>query len=158
MIHDSLNNWQLYFNAPHWKRAFEFLMTLDATSVESDRIDLAGDDMYAAIMTYQTCEPPDSVLEAHDTYIDLQLSLNNSEAIDWYPRSSLRIKQEYDPVRDRALYHRPGPPPARVCNYPGFFTVLFPQDAHMPKMITGAGPELVKKVVVKMNVRLIQVP
>ncbi len=107
--------------------------------------------MYAVIMTYDTCAPQDALLETHDRCIDIQVSLKNSEAIDWYPRSSLRIQNEYDPDRDRTLYRRPGVAPARVCNCPGFFTVLFPQDAHMPKLMTGSRPEQVKKVVVKVN-------
>ena len=158
MIHDALSNWHIYFHAAPWEKVFKFLNSLAPDSRDSERIDLADNTMYAAIMTYQTCHPKDSKLEAHDTYIDIQMSLTNSEAIDWYPRDSLRIKTPYDPERDRILYHLPGPSPGRIGNYPGFFTVLFPHDAHMPKLMTGSTPERVKKAVVKLKVGALKGP
>ena len=158
MIHDSLSNWQTYFHSNPWKCAFEFIISLNSESKDCSRIELAGKDIYAAIMTYPTCEPLDSVLETHDKYIDIQASLKNSEAIDWHPRNNLSIKNEYDLVRDRTLYHHNDPASAKISNFPGFFTVLFPQDAHMPKLMTGSKPELVKKVVVKLNIQALKIP
>jgi biofilm protein TabA len=152
MIHDSLSNWNIYFHASPWKQVYEFLSSLTPDSPVSSRIDLAGDEMYAAIMTYETCLPRDSKIETHDQHIDIQMSLINSEAIDWYPRNSLSIQSPYDPGKDRTLYDCPGQAPGRVGNFPGYFTVLFPDDAHMPKLITGSTPEMVKKVVVKLNI------
>lgn len=151
MIHDALQNWQTYFQGKLWKKAFEFLHILTPETPDNKRIELAGADMYAAVMTYNTCDPSASVLETHDKYIDIQMSLQNSEAIDWYLRDTLRIHTAYDPAKDRTLYHRVEPAPARVNNFPDFFTVLFPHDAHMPKLITGNAPEQVKKVVIKLN-------
>ena len=152
MIHDALSNWHIYFHANPWKQAFEFLSSLTPDSPVSNRIDLEGEDMYGAIMAYQTCFPQDAELEAHDKYIDIQVSLSNSEAIEWFPRNGLSVITPYDSDRDRILYHRPGQSPGRVCNFPGFFTVLFPDDAHMPKLITASKPEIVKKAVVKLNI------
>lgn len=155
MIHDKISNWLLYFNSAPWRCAFEFLGSLSTASEDSPRIALQGDDMYAAIMLYQTCLPEESVLETHDEYIDIQMSLVNSEAIDWFPRQTLEIKVPYSTERDRNLYHRPVIAPARVSNYPAFFTVLQPDDAHMPKLMTADNSELVKKVVVKVHKKLI---
>jgi YhcH/YjgK/YiaL family protein len=106
-------------------------------------------------MTYQTCLPEESVLETHDKYIDIQMSLMNSEAIDWFPRHVLEVRVPYDPDLDRTFYHRPEMAPVRINNFPGFFTVLHPDDAHMPKLMTAGKPELVKKVVVKVRKKLV---
>jgi YhcH/YjgK/YiaL family protein len=122
---------------------------------ECERINLQEDDIFAVIMSYQTCGPEEAMLETHDAYIDIQVSLVNSEAIDWFPRHTLEVKSTYDPIQDRTLYHRPGSAPLRVNNFPGFFTVLFPDDAHMPKQIVAGESELVKKVVVKVRKNLI---
>ena len=156
MIYDTLENWNFYFNTGLWEKAFEFLLSLKSDADENTYIELDGENMYAAIMTYNTCEPQDSVLESHDIYIDIQASLKNSEAIDCYRRSNLRVKHEYDTQKDRTLYHRPGSALARVNNYPGFFTVLFPHDAHMPKLMTGSEPAPVKKVVVKLSIKALR--
>jgi len=151
MIHDTLKNWSLYYASGPWRCAFEFLASLSAASEESGRISLQGDDIYAIIMSYQTGLPDESVLETHDEYIDIQMSLVNSEAIDWFPRQALEVKVAYDHDQDRTFYHRPDLFPVRINNFPGYFTVLYPDDAHMPRMMTAKSPEMVKKVVVKMR-------
>jgi YhcH/YjgK/YiaL family protein len=155
MIHDSLSNWTLYFNSDPWQRAFEYLCGLSSKSDDSARVSLQGDDIYAMIMSYQTCRPGESVLETHDEYVDIQMSLMNSEAIHWFPRQVLQVKEPYNPELDRTFYHRPDTAPVRICNFPGFFTLLHPDDAHMPKLMTADAPELVKKVVVKVRRKLI---
>lgn len=156
MIHDVLKNWPLYFNAPPWRDVFAYLSSLDAETPEYARFDLQGDDIYASVMSYATCGPQEAKLEAHDVYVDIQMSLVGGEGIDWFPRHVLEVKTPYDPVRDRTLYHRPGTAPARVDNLPGAITVLFPGDAHMPKQIIGDKTGTVKKVVVKLRRALIQ--
>lgn len=155
MIHDTFDNWPLYFNSDPWRSAFEFLYTLSAESADCARISLQGDDIYAAIMSYLTCQPDESVLETHDEYIDIQMSIANSEAIDWFPRHALEVKVPYDLALDRTFYHRPDIAPVRINNFPGFFTVLHPNDAHMPKLTTAGKSEMVKKVVVKVRRNLV---
>ena len=155
MIHDTLDNWPLYFNSDPWRRAFEFLASLSPASEECARIPIQGDDIYAAIMSYQSCQPDESVLETHDEYIDIQMSIVNSEAIDWFPRRALEVKVPYDTDLDRTFYHRPDIAPVHIKNFIGSFTVLYSDDAHMPKLMTAGKPELVKKVVVKVRRKLV---
>lgn len=154
MIHATLNNWSLYYNTAPWQCAFEFLASLSAASEDNIRISLQGDDIYAMIMSYQTCSPDESILETHDEYIDIQMSLANSEAIDWFPRHLLTVKEPYDPGLDRTFYHRPDIVPVRINNFPGYFSVFHSDDAHTPKLMTAARPEIVKKVVVKVRKKL----
>ena len=151
MIHDLLENWNFYFSGQHWKCVFEKLSLLSSESRESEYLPIQGDDIYAAVMSYRTCAPREAKLETHDQYIDVQISLVNSEAIDWFPRRILKEEIPYDPERDRTFYHYPGVPPVHINNYPGYFTVLFPKDAHMPKLMTAEKPEMVKKAVIKVR-------
>ncbi|GAB6059457.1 YhcH/YjgK/YiaL family protein [Desulfonatronum parangueonense] len=155
MIHDTLQNWQQYFHTAPWRTAFEFLLGLSATTPDADRINLHMENMYAAVMSYQTCLPDDSVLETHDAHVDIQVSLNHSETIDWYTRDALSVVSPYDAALDRTFYACPGSAPVRIANHPGRFSVFFPNDAHMPKLITDNASQLVKKVVVKLPVRLL---
>lgn len=156
MIHDCIENWPLYFDHPAWRRAFEFLADLSEASKEAQRVSIQGDDIYASIQSYRTAGPEGAVLEAHNRHIDVQMSLVNSEIIDWFPRSCLQSLSPYDLSGDCELFVRPGPSPVRVHNRPGFFTVLFPGDAHMPKQMAGPVPETVKKVVVKLSADLVR--
>jgi len=63
MIHDRLGNWPVYFHTAPWRCVFEYLGSLSEASKESARVSLQGDDIYAIIMSYQTCAPEESVLE-----------------------------------------------------------------------------------------------
>ncbi len=154
MIVDRIENWRRYGTGRAWKTVFSFLENLDADSEADGRVALQGDDIYARIMSYPTRSPEEAVLEAHDQYIDIQLSLVNSERIGWFPRAALTVETPYNPEKDVVFFHKSAVPAARIDNIPGQFTVLFPQDAHMPQLMTGATPETVKKVVVKFRAAL----
>lgn len=154
MIVDRLRNWKTYPYGDAWRFAFDFLrsLTLDA---EEKEYPLQGDDMFARVMSYKTCLPETVVLEAHRKYIDIQAVLVGSEAIEWFSTNGLAIDKQYDDTKDVEFFNRPAPGPARVDVFPGTFVVLFPHDAHMPKLMTGNTPELIKKVVVKIKTGLL---
>lgn len=150
MIVDVFENWNNYYtDSAIWRQAFEYLSTLSADATPGDMVPIIGDQVKARVMCYQTLFPEDAVLEAHDKYVDIQMSLAGAECIDWFPRSLLTVKTPYDAVSDAVFFERPAFAPVRVTNHPGSFTVLFPQDAHAPQLTPGAEPAEVKKVVVK---------
>lgn len=151
MIHDKLENWKIYFNSAPWRLSFEYLESLSPESEECERFHIQGDDIYAAIMSYDTCTVNESVLETHDKYIDIQMTLVNAEAIDLFYREDLKVKTPYDADLDRTFYYRPELAYSRVVNREGLFSVLFSNDAHMPMLTVNDKPEPVKKVVVKVS-------
>jgi beta-galactosidase beta subunit len=40
--------------------------------------------------------------------------------------------------------------------YPGVFAMLWPDDAHMPRLQATGKPELIKKAVMKVNIDLVR--
>lgn len=157
MIHDKLANWQLYFSAEPWKTAFEYLLGLSSETPLAEKVLLNTDGLYASVMSYQTRGPEESVLETHDRHVDIQVTLSGYEAIDWFDREDLQVKAPYDTELDRTFYHRPDTACPRLHNYPGYFTLLFPGDAHMPMLQGEVGSEMVKKVVIKVPIALVLV-
>jgi YhcH/YjgK/YiaL family protein len=151
MIHDELKNWRLYPYGPAWEAAFLFLETLDASSEVRDLVPLQGDGVFARIMAYDTRLPQGATLEAHDRYVDIQMSLDGAERIAWYPRAKLGRKVQVDEEKDFTTFEYPGVATAYCDNYAGVFTVLFPDDAHMAQLQLGDSPQPVKKVVVKVR-------
>ena len=71
-------------------------------------------------------------------------------------RNSLELRVPYDKEKDVALYHRPDVVPARVDVHRGTFVVLYPEDAHMVQQIVGGSIQSIKKVVVKVQLDLLQ--
>jgi biofilm protein TabA len=150
MIVGRIEHWRERLRGAAWTRAFEALERLDANTPEG-KITLGDDGMYLNVMSYATRAPEDAgaVLESHRHMVDIQMTLDGSERIDWFPAESLAIKTPYDAARDAQFYHRPDAAPASVNVAPGTFVVLFPEDAHMPQLATARGNARVKKVVVK---------
>jgi len=152
MIVDRIENWNRYSNSPAWEKAFRFLEELDAGAKEGETLLEPDGDLLARVMSYDTREPKDAVLEAHRRFIDIQMAITNSEAIGWYPTGDLQTKDPYDAEKDVEFFHPPAEEAGRINVHPGTFVVLFPEDAHMPQLMTGSAPENVKKVVIKMKV------
>ncbi len=154
MIVDRIDNWERYSKSPAWKKAFDFLKQLDANSEEVETLLHPDGSLLARVMSYPTRSPKEAVLEAHRKYIDIQMAIENSEAIGWYPVSDLKSKDPYDAGKDVEFFHPPASEIARVNVYPGTFVTLFPEDAHMPQLTTDNDPVVVKKVVIKIALDL----
>lgn len=155
MIANRLDQSHHYFSEEPWQVAFRFLQSLSPDTPEG-RTDLQGDDIFANVMCYQTRATQDAVLETHRNYIDIHVTLDGAERIDWFPREALQIKTPYDNTKDAEFYHRPGKAPIQIANHPGAFLVLFPEDAHMPQLTLGKTPTNVKKVVLKLKTSLVR--
>ena len=162
MITDTLENWSLYFSnakedtAPSpWQFVFDYLAQLPADADEMGMTPLAGDDIKASIARFTTVTPDESVLEAHDTYIDIHVTLAGTETLAWSPRNTLEVKTPYNPDSDAIFFHPPANPAARIENAPGTFTIFFPNDAHMPQLHPATGCNEVKKVVMKLRADLV---
>ena len=157
MIVDAFTNWNFYYpgNAV-WRCAFEYLQSLTPEAEPGEMVPILDDRIKGRVMCYDTVAVENSVLEAHDRYLDIQMSLVNTECIDWFPRATLTVKTPYNPESDVLFFERPVNGAIRIINRPGIFTVLFPRDAHAPQLMHGATPDHVKKVVVKVNLAAVQ--
>jgi len=158
MIAARLADWRHYFNGPTWEAAFNFLEGLPAASPDTaDMLPLPdGSPLRYRIMSYPTRGPEEGIIEAHDQNVDIQLSLDGAEAIDWYERSGLTVSKPYDHENDYLLFEKNGAPTGTVVNSPGYFSVYFPEDAHMAQQKVGGVVENVRKVVIKVPVVLVR--
>ena len=149
MIYDSLKNASIYPLGPAFRKAVEFILSLNADTALG-RHEIDGDNMYANVMEYETVDAAPVKYEVHRKYADLQALITGSEAL--FARSAEGLAEEtpYSSEKDCAFLAAPANRgDVSLWLEPGNFALLFPQDAHMGK---GAGPGGVgklKKVVVK---------
>jgi biofilm protein TabA len=155
MIIDQLKNWRQYHHGDAWECTFEFLLSL-TPDTEEKKYMLRDDRIFARVMSYETKQPEDAVLEAHRKYVDIQAVLVGAEGFECFPADSLGIDKAYDDSKDVEFYKHTEPGPVRIDLSPGTFLTLFPQDAHMPGLILNDSPEVVKKVVVKIDIALLK--
>lgn len=144
MIYDEIKNIDLY-NLD--KTAIDFIKNL-TPDIECKKY-ILNDSVYANVEEYTTKE--NGFFEAHKKYIDIQLLLSGEEIIEYTPLDGLKIKDEYDTNKDIAFYYDGIKPIIKLKMQPGFFSVLYPNDAHKPQLkITN--PQKVKKVVLKIKI------
>lgn len=155
MIHGVLSEWGWHLRGALWERVRAFLSEEAGGAPVGERIPLGDGGMFGLVMQYDTRGPENAVLEAHDAHVDVQMSLDGAEYIDWFPRDALTVTTPYDAEKDVVFFARPERMRVRLHHVPGRFTVLFPNDAHMAQLCGREGPAPVRKVVVKVPVALL---
>lgn len=148
MIADTVRNARLYRGlSPRIALAFDYLRGRDLQGAAVGTFEVDGTQVYAIVQEYDTLAPAQGVWEAHRQFIDLQCVIAGSEQIG-YAHVSRLTPGCYDPARDVLPLTGAGDV---LTLLPGDFMLLFPEDAHMPRIAVGA-PAPVKKVVVKIAV------
>ena len=145
MIIDSLNN-SVGIEGLHplFKRAFDYLKSLDFSLLEEGRKQVEEDDIICIVSTIEGKET--TPLETHREYIDIQLPVSVPETYGWKPLRELAdLSASYDPEKDISFYK--DVPDAYYKVSPGNFAVFFPEDAHAP----GIGNGTIKKIVLKIR-------
>jgi biofilm protein TabA len=151
MILDTLSQWRQYAAlSPHFARAFEFLERVNANTTVG-RHEIAGDDVFAFVQQHLTKPYAERQFEAHRKYIDIQYMVRGRELIYWAPLPRLKdVTMPFDADKDAILWNViPEGVPLQV--RAGEFTILFPEDGHVPSCSWGE-PAEVLKVVVKVKV------
>jgi biofilm protein TabA len=153
MIVNSLDNWQIYFRNTVWETIFVELLALNKNTPAMEK-KIKDDDVILKVFSYETINPesPEAELESHKKYIDIHTTITQSEKIEWYPTSGLKIIKPYDAVEDAACYERPSEAGASLMMRPGIFAMFWPGDAHMPGLQATGKPEIIKKAVMKISI------
>jgi YhcH/YjgK/YiaL family protein len=147
MIFDTIANAPKYFPLhPHFAAAFDWLA--NNPDAHEGKYEIVGAECFVMIQHPTGRGKDDPLLEAHNEYIDIQITLEGVDEIGWKARKDCsRVKQEYSSEDDAALW--PEAPDFYVRLAPGTFVVLYPEDAHGPL----AGDGSMKKAVFKLRVR-----
>ena len=153
MILDSLSRADSYFTADWWRETLAYIRA--ATPALPDGVHpVRGETIVARVHTGQTRTPENAVLESHRTYVDVHVVLQGRETIAVWPADRLRVRTPYNRQQDVVFYERPEDQGTRLDLSPGFFTVFFPQDAHMTQLMDRE-QTTIKKLVMKVAVELI---
>jgi YhcH/YjgK/YiaL family protein len=153
MIVDHIDNWKIYFKNPIWEIVFKELKTLNGNTPVTEK-KLFNDDIILKVFENKTITEtnPAAELETHRKYIDIHSTLFNAERIDWYPASLLKVKIPYAEEEDAEYYERQKPAYASILMDPGIFAAFWPEDAHMPGLVTEEISQMIRKAVFKINI------
>ena len=106
----------------------------------------------AIVSEYTPKECNENGYEAHRDYIDIQYLISGEEKICCLPLEYLKEIKSYNEEIDAAFYKETIIKPQELMMGNGYFTILFPQDGHMPQLCVDK-PVKVKKVVMKIKMR-----
>lgn len=146
MIHDRLENYHLYNLGPTFREAFDFIKSV-TVDTEEKKYQLSG-EMFASIESYPTKTHNRAAFESHQKYIDIQFTIKGAEKIGYASIKDLKVNKPYNEKADIIFYESPELFLSEVTNFEGYFTILYPEDAHMPGLLVD-GFDHVKKGVVK---------
>lgn len=154
MITGVLNNWRNQFfvkSNPIWGEVFQWLQA-NMNLLKIGYYELPFGGCFVQVMSYDLKKRDEIKFESHINHVDLQVTLENAEGIEWHPSSNLVKNGEYDKKNDFQFYHTPDETFGWIENRVGLYTILFPDDAHQPQRIVDNFTS-VKKLVVKIPVK-----
>lgn len=150
MIYDKLNN------IAHYKGIspdiYEGLLFLNAATKDLENgVYFINSRVKAIVSEYTTKEVNEYGYEAHRENVDIQYLIAGEEKIVCLPLEYLKESQSYNEENDTALYEEVNIKPLELLIGNGYFSILYPQDGHMPQLSVHE-PSFVKKVVVKVKI------
>jgi YhcH/YjgK/YiaL family protein len=148
MIIDSILGLERYRKMNEgFEKAFKFLRSGDITQLEIGRYDIDGDNIYAVVSENYMKSIENSKLEAHDSYIDIQIPVSTHETFGWRDRALCNTGEDkYDDEKDVAFFE--DEPEVFFIVNPLQTVIFFPNDAHAP--LIGKGK--IKKIVIKIKI------
>lgn len=130
------------------RKGLEFLQQSAGKELADGRIEIDGSAVYALVQSYDSIPTDAAKYEAHRKYIDIQYIVSGSEMIGWTQINKLAVTVPYSESKDIWFGSVPASETTPVLLSAGQLAILFPDDAHAPK-IAPASPAPVKKIVVK---------
>jgi len=133
MIIDKLQRAEkYYFMNPYFQQAFDFVINNNLNEMLPGKYEIDGDNSFLIIADDKPNPEFKQKLEAHQTYIDVQMVIDGSLKLTWKSiEECTEIINEYNPEIDAAFFVDNSD--FEVVINPGTFVILFPEDAHYPQ-------------------------
>jgi len=136
---------------PSLRKAFDFLRGRDLHGLPDGRTDIDGDRVFALVQRYVTVGTDAPKFEYHRKYIDVQFIASGDEIIGWATSERMKITGPYDEKKDICFGTVEPERWTPVNLKAGELMVLWPEDAHAPKLAAGK-PSSIMKIVIKVAV------
>lgn len=152
--HDNLKHYAGIFRGVDPQPLFEWLKNCRDVA-PGQKIDFAGDRLFAKTMRLDTGSREDFKWETHREYIDLQFIVGGGEVIEWAPAAKLVPDGAYDAKTDLQFYTS-AESDVLLPMTDGLFVFLFPADGHKPLVSNGADRH-VHKIIAKIHRSLLAI-
>lgn len=130
-----------------FKKAFDFLRSTGFDKLPDGNMEIDGDRVFAIVQRYETVAADTPKFEYHQKHIDVQYIASGEEVIGWAPADRMAISAPYDADKDVCFGTVPKEKITPVYLQAGQLAVLYPEDAHAPKLAAGAKSNVLKVVI-----------
>lgn len=146
MVYDNIKNIELYRGLSEDIYAgLKFLSSVDSSI--GNGVHMISENVKAIVSEYETKPVNPNGFEAHREYLDIQYLISGNEIIKCKPIEGLCVTKEYDAENDYLLLSDKVNNTLDCLLGDGYFTLLYPDDAHEPQLCVG-NPMKVKKIVI----------
>lgn len=155
MLYGNINNEGFEYLHPVLRKSIEFLKGKDFVSIEPQKIEIDGDNIFVSVMDSKSDYIENRIVEAHDKYIDIQFSPKGREIIGYSDRvDSLEVTENNLDTKDIVKFKN-AVNEKFIRLEEGSYAIFFPSDVHRPACCIDE-PEDIRKVVVKVKYELLK--
>jgi YhcH/YjgK/YiaL family protein len=145
MILDHINNCECYLPLhPHFKLGFDFIRSFNINNFKEGKNEILGNEVFALVFDLKNFEP-NSKLEAHNNYIDIQFVLSGVEKMGWKNRLDCNIPEDNFNTEKDVQFFQDQPSHFFIVQQ-NHFALFYPNDAHAPLLDNNALFKIVIKV------------
>ena len=146
MILDSLKNGQKYASVhPRFKKAFDYLQSVDLAALPTGKIELEGTDLVVNVVDITGKTEAAAKMETHNNFIDIQIPIGAVETMGWIAGSNMQeVTDAYNADKDVTFYADKATVFVNVQPYE--FVIFFPEDGHQPCISEGTYRKIIVKV------------
>ncbi len=127
--------------------ALRFLQETDFSTHADGRIALDGERVFAIVQQYDTVAVDPPIFERHKRYLDIQYLAAGEEIIGWAPVDRMQPTGPFDAAKDIQFGAVEAGRWTGLRLAAGDLAVLWPEDAHAPRLAAGAASPVLKVVV-----------
>ncbi|HSO78466.1 MAG TPA: YhcH/YjgK/YiaL family protein [Bacteroidales bacterium] len=142
-------NRQYLLHPERWDRAFSFLRDTDLETLEKGRYEIEGSDLFASVDEYVTKDEPDTRLEAHSKFADIQYIISGAEKMGIVALDKTTVTVPYN--EEKEICFLVSGDERFLSATPDRYFIFFPDDAHRPCLKARENAP-VKKVVIKVRI------
>lgn len=152
MIYDNLRNIEIYKGlSDRLDRAIDFLCENKLEELADGIYKIDGDSLRVHVVDYETKDPELTPFEAHRKFIDIHIVLSGGEYCYYTALGGLKPSGEFDEENDIGFFESKEIKGIAMPLTPGYFCLVFPEDAHKPSCYLESKKSL-RKVVLKIEV------
>lgn len=118
-------------------------------SLGQERVDIVPGEVWCTKFTYETIPDEESFFEAHGKFLDIHMMLSGSERVQI---ASPAVLEQFRSEPENDFYAYRGEGTHTLVLAPGYFLVVWPEDAHKIKMQLNQS-ETVTKAVFKIKIK-----